>query len=386
MARLKLIGIFAGVGAAVGYTATNVFLRSASDVDPALVSWSKAIWTVLIFGPWLLYLASKRVRVLPTPRTLGTLGVAACFAQLGGNICFQWCLGYLGLAITVAIVMGGMLIGGIVLGKLLLHEHVKRATIVAIVVMLAAILSVSWGLASKSNSPLLDGSNSVSLWSVIGGLAVACICGTSYAILGIGIRYAMKETLPLASPMMVMGLAGVILIGALVWIRVDLDELRQVETIDWVMMSLAGVANALAFLSLTLSLKLIPVAFVNAINASQVTLAAVAGVVIFGESLTLEVSLGIFLTVLGFGILNFAGLQNSLGRRWPRPRPQAATPQNAVVDSDEVAIQDAISTSSSLQKTTLTDDSETTAGGSPQKSNEHGKGSRTVSPTPTSSR
>ena len=67
------------------------------------------------------------------------------------------------------------------------------------------------------------------------------------------------------------------------------------------MMILAGLANALAFFALAKSLQLIEVVHVNALNASQVAMAAVAGVVLFNESLTTPLVVGVLLT--GFGLL-----------------------------------------------------------------------------------
>ncbi len=68
----------------------------------------------------------------------------------------------------------------------------------------------------------------------------------------------------------------------------------------------AGLCNTLAFLSLTKSLQLTSVVYVNALNATQATLAAVAGVLIFGEALSPWLAVGVGLTIAGLLVLAMA--------------------------------------------------------------------------------
>ena len=66
----------------------------------------------------------------------------------------------------------------------------------------------------------------------------------------------------------------------------------------------AGVFNAVAFVALIQALKLAPLVHVNAVNSSQTALAAVAGILIFGEPLTLTLALGVALTTAGLLLLD----------------------------------------------------------------------------------
>jgi drug/metabolite transporter (DMT)-like permease len=70
----------------------------------------------------------------------------------------------------------------------------------------------------------------------------------------------------------------------------------------WLMLA-AGVCNTVAFVALTKSLQLTSVVYVNALNATQATLAAVAGVVIFHEALSPWLALGVGLTIAGLLVL-----------------------------------------------------------------------------------
>ena len=68
----------------------------------------------------------------------------------------------------------------------------------------------------------------------------------------------------------------------------------------------AGVCNTIAFVSLTKSLQLTSVVYVNALNATQATLAALTGVLIFREALSPWLALGVGLTIAGLLVLAYA--------------------------------------------------------------------------------
>jgi DME family drug/metabolite transporter len=65
--------------------------------------------------------------------------------------------------------------------------------------------------------------------------------------------------------------------------------------------------NFTAFAALSLSLKALPVVAVNLINATQVAMAAAAGVILFAEPLTASLIIGIALTFAGLLILASRG-------------------------------------------------------------------------------
>ena len=65
----------------------------------------------------------------------------------------------------------------------------------------------------------------------------------------------------------------------------------------------AAAFNFTAFVALAFALKSLPVVAVNLINASQVAMAAVAGVMLFAEPATAPLIIGIMLTFAGLMIL-----------------------------------------------------------------------------------
>jgi drug/metabolite transporter (DMT)-like permease len=61
----------------------------------------------------------------------------------------------------------------------------------------------------------------------------------------------------------------------------------------------AGLFNAIAFVSLSRALALLPVSQVGALSALQTALSALRGVALFAEPLTLSFTAGLGLSVLG---------------------------------------------------------------------------------------
>jgi len=290
-------GTIYGLVAAVGYTAANVFLRSSIDVHPYWVSGVKALPTVLIFGPWLLARIGRSQRVLPPGRALAWLVAAAIMGQLGGNVVFQWSLGVIGIALTVPLCLGAMILTGAAAGWVTLREEVTLRTAVSIIVLIAAIGLLSLGAPTAHAS--LAKAASQSSWEVALGVSAACFAGVSYALLGVAIRSASQHGCPAVTTVVTVGLAGVMILWPLAAYRIGLAQMWNTDTLSMTRMVAAGLANAVAFVSLTKSLQLIGVVYVNALNATQAAMAAAAGVVIFQEPLSGALGAGVLLTALG---------------------------------------------------------------------------------------
>ena len=87
------------------------------------------------------------------------------------------------------------------------------------------------------------------------------------------------------------------------FLRLGVESLALVDQADWAIMAAAGMLNFTAFVALAAALKSLPVVAVNLINASQVAMAAIAGIILFAEPITASLMIGIALTLLGLGIL-----------------------------------------------------------------------------------
>ena len=149
------------------------------------------------------------------------------------------------------------------------------------------------------------------------GALCAAASGAAYALFGAVMRQTMRGGVSAPATMFISGLVGTVSLWAATFASSGLDSLWVVDSSQWFKMVAAGLLNFSAFVALSVSLKALPVVAVNLINASQVAMAAVAGVLLFSEPVTWPLSLGILLT--------FAGLLVLANRRSQSPTPSQTT-------------------------------------------------------------
>jgi drug/metabolite transporter, DME family len=291
-----LAGTACGVAAAVLYTASNIALRKCTHLDPFLVSAVKAYPTVIVLGPFLIWMSLNRKNILTNPSAVWRFAVVALIGQFIGNGAFQVALGIIGLAKSVPITLGVLLIGGGLLGRFILGEPLKVKTLLAITTLLAAVVVLS--TAKDTGPATLNGP----LWF---GAACAAASGAAYALFGTVMRQTMNNGVSAPLAMFTSGLIGSIALSAYTMTRMTIDDLAGISEQEWGMMSTGGAFNLIAFVALSLALKSLPVVAVNLINASQVAMAAVAGVLLFAEPVTSSLIIGLALTILGLVILGY---------------------------------------------------------------------------------
>jgi len=296
-------GLAAGAAAALGYTLAASFLRELSkSVDPAWVATIKAVTTTTLFVPVLLYFAWRGVRLLPPPKVCLGLIFAGVFVQLAGNLAFQWALGVIGLALVVPLTMGTMVVFSAIGGQVILKEKVNRALAIALVVLIVSVFVLCLG--GQKAGQAVGNLEQPWMW-MMAGLA-ACTAGFSFAVLGIAIRTSLKSEIPYATPMVFVGVCGLIVLGSASVGRLGWGLLETTPPRAWLLMFAAGLCNAFAFLALTLALKRLPVIYVNAINISQVAMATLVGLYIFAEPISAWLALGLFIMLVGFVVLGWS--------------------------------------------------------------------------------
>ena len=222
--------------------------------------------------------------------------LAGLCGQIFGNVCFQWSLGVVGIALTVPITLGSMILTGAVLGRCLLGDRVTPQMAFASFVLFGAICILSLGAGRANASIQLAGS---SWWYVAGGVFAACLSGLAYSILGVVLRYASNRNTPLSSLLFTIGLVGVLVLGGISLARSDGLTLWNQSRPQLLPLFAAGLFNVVAFFALTKALQLSSVLFVNALNASQTAMAAIAGVTMFHEPLSVPMVSGVLLTAIG---------------------------------------------------------------------------------------
>ncbi len=289
-----------GMLAAVGYMLANVCLRSLADLDPVWVSCIKAVPTVVVCAPLLLRRALSGQLIFPSLHLLGLTLLAGVLGQLVGNVCFQWSLGVIGIALAVPINLGAMIVSGAILGQRLLGDRVTPQMAIASLVLILAICVLSLGAATANASLQSPGSAGRASWLLVaGGVTANCLSGIAYSVLGVVLRYTSNRHTPVASLLFTIGLVGIVLLGSLAVSRHGWSELWTQSQPRWGVLLAAGVFNVMAFWALTKALQHSSVLFVNALNASQTALAALAGVLVFHEPLTLAMVSGVVLTAIG---------------------------------------------------------------------------------------
>jgi uncharacterized membrane protein len=84
---------------------------------------------------------------------------------------------------------------------------------------------------------------------------------------------------------------------------------------------LAGLANAVALASLAMAVRTAPVATVNTISSASIVFSFVASVLVFGETGSLPMVVGIVLVTVGIVVAQVRRTR----REWPPTPPAAAT-------------------------------------------------------------
>jgi drug/metabolite transporter (DMT)-like permease len=278
----------------------NVFLRSVIDCDPFLVSAVKAFPATAILAVWLWVTARPGQPTFPSGRILVGLLLAGLLGQLAGNVLFQWSLGIVGIALTVPICMGSIISSGALMGRVYLNEGITWRTLLSIGILMGAIWVLSSGAGDAYQSIVREAPRS---GLVIAGVLAACVAGVSYSILGCVIRYTVSGRASVAATTWTTSAVGLVSLGIASVARIGWSGFLDVSASDWSGMLLAGVCNFVAFLALARALQLTTLVYINALNATQVAMAAIIGVVLFGEPLSSFLGTGILLTVVGLAVM-----------------------------------------------------------------------------------
>jgi DME family drug/metabolite transporter len=302
--RRVLWGTGFGLASAVGYTGANAFLREASILsDPVWVSCVKAVPTTILFVPVLLWQWAKGNPPWTSRRAAVGLAIAGLLGQAVGNVSFQYSLGVIGMALSVPLCLGTLLFGTALLARLWLHEPVNTRSALAMLVLLGAVVVLSFGAGDAHRAVQHAQSTTHDGWAVALAVTAACLSGFTYAFLGAVIRKAVTGNATLAATLVVVSIVGLASLGPMSYYRLGFEAMAATTWQQFRPMLLAGLFNAAAFYALSKSLQLLPVLHYNLLNASQTAFAAVAGVMFFEEPITRALSLGVMLTIVGLVLM-----------------------------------------------------------------------------------
>ena len=314
------MGLVFGILATLGYTLAGIILRDlADDTDPYWVSCIKAIPT-LVLALWLLGQRRKRsaepiqfpLKLLPLLLGIGVI------VQIGGNAGSQWAFEVVGLAITIPLMFGTLIVSSALFGVMMFGERLTRRTVIAVVLLTLAVSVLS--LAARSEEQAItnpegepsqqvamtaeptdvtgDAATATTSLAVL-GVIVACLSGVAYAISHAAIRRYTSPEIPLSVPLAIFSIAGIVVLGGFAFSRLGWEGIVGTTANQWWRLWAAGLVNALAYFSLGRAIQALPLVQVNIITASQVALNAVAGILIFAEPLSAALIVGVSLTMAG---------------------------------------------------------------------------------------
>ncbi len=299
--------------AAVCYTIGSICMRqvSALGCDPSWAVCVKESITVLVIGPCLIYRAVRGLRVFPPLKILFILILAGLVDQLLGNLAWQYAVGIVGLAVTVPAAFGVMITGSAIFGRFMLGERVTPRSMVAIGLLLVSLILLSMGaesagevMAKSSHASIADPGPASASLLVAEAVVVAGVAGAAFALLSIAVRHTMNADTQQSTLMFIITGIGVITLGPISIHRLGLEGLMSTtgEQLAW--MVAAGFFNLLGFIGFTKGLHLTTVVRANVLSASQVAMAAVAGILVFQESPNLWLLLGVGLTLSGIFLID----------------------------------------------------------------------------------
>lgn len=299
--RSTLGGLVFCLFSALGYTASNILMRRLTDLDcdPFWAVFNRELVSPVVLGAWLLWQAARGRPTLPKGFSLVLLVLVGLLIQVVGNVAVQWSLGVVGLAVTIPAMFGAMIAGGAVVGRVWLGERVSLRSIAAIAVLLGSLAFLGMGAEAAGRSIAEARATAPDPSLMVIAVAAAVMGGSVYALLSASIRHSVtRNTTPAAAAFLVT-LMGVVGLGPICVWRQGVPALLDTPGNQLVLMFAAGACNLAAFLALIHGLQRTTVVHANAVNASQVAMAAVAGMILFAEPLTAWVLLGVFLTIFG---------------------------------------------------------------------------------------
>ena len=139
---------------ALAYTAVNVCMRqlTALRCDPFWAVFNRELVTTAVVARGWCTRRFAAGRPCPPDARWRRLLLVGLLVEVVGNVCAQWALGVVGLAVTIPAQFGLMITGGAVLGRVGLGEQVSIRSAAAIALLLAALVLLGLGAEAVGRS------------------------------------------------------------------------------------------------------------------------------------------------------------------------------------------------------------------------------------------
>lgn len=294
------------LSAAFFYTVSNALMRhvATEGVDPSLtigIRESVAFYVGLaIFGT--LWLRGK-VR-MPSPRLWALALVAFVLVQVVGNLFMQVAFNEIGMAAGVAGNWAGVLLGTPFVGWVMLREKISGLTVVAIVCVLAAVFCLMAGAEVQETAQSVQQNQNTTFVTLV-VMVLVVLGGLCFALGNCTIRVLSQAGISPFFPMFLLPGIGFLTLVSLSFAKNGIHACSALSWSDYGYIYVAGISNAVAFLSLILGLKYLTLIRASIGNATQLMMAPLAGFLIFHEPMNALVVTGVLLTLAGLVLSNW---------------------------------------------------------------------------------
>lgn len=296
-------GLVLGLISAVGYMAANVGLRSVVGLNEEVGDFDWAIWVAtnrvlpVVTTAWLVvaWRGYRGLTALPPGKLVLPLIATGLMMQWGGNVGFQFALSRVGLAITVPLTFATVLLSAAIVGRLVIQDPLTTSTLWAIGTMMGAVTVLSQG-SERATAAMVEHAD---LTTMLFGAGAACLAGIAYGSGGVMIRKCVTGDVSQSAVIVVLSSTGFVSLGTTCVLRIGPEQLLSTPIDQCLRMWGAGIATTIAFFAITGAYRFLTAVKVNLLNASQAAIAAIAGVLLFGEPNTIWLQSGTVLTIIG---------------------------------------------------------------------------------------
>jgi len=297
--RFLTQGFIYCVIAAFGFSGVNICLRSLTvRCDRVWVLLIKEAITFVAIAVWARLGGRLDGRVLPGWRTIAVLTTIGALTHLLGTLPWLWSLAEVGLAVAVPLSLCTSLVTTAALGRWVLEERVSGRSLVAMGLLLGAVGVLTSGTQAPPDR-LASAVAALGSWTLWLATSAACMAGIIYGVLNIAVRHSVTRGVSLVFVALVGPVMGVVCLGPVCAWRAAWEGFPPFSQYDLLLLAAGGMLNAVAWFAFVKSLQSIAAVHANLVTASQVGIAALAGVCLFGEALSPAVITGVAMTALG---------------------------------------------------------------------------------------
>jgi drug/metabolite transporter (DMT)-like permease len=227
--------------------------------------------------------------------------VVGALTQLAATLPLLWAMAVVGLAIAITLSLGTSLITTAMLGRFVLGERVSGQSLGAIGLLIAAVVCLTFGVEGAATLPSTETGFSFSFALAI---AVSCVAGVIYGLLNVSVRRSVTGGVPAGFVALVIPTMGVVCLAPACFWRLGPSGILATPAEDALVMLVSGLLNVIAWFAIIRGLQTTSAVHANVLTASQVAMAALAGILLFEEAITLSLVAGVVMTIAGMVMID----------------------------------------------------------------------------------